>query len=86
MPIDLSTPGGATLALLPELVLTIWGLGLLLLTAWRHRTAQDTRLVGLLVAAGLRLRRAGHRLAGVAWCAPGRTYVDDRARRVPICQ
>ncbi len=52
MPIDLSTPGGATLALLPELILTLWGLVLLLVTAWRHRTAQDMRLVGLLSLPG----------------------------------
>ncbi len=37
MPIDLATPGGATLALLPELVLTVWALGCCSDVAWRHR-------------------------------------------------
>lgn len=48
MGIDLATPGGATLALLPELLLTGWALVVLLAVAWRHRTAADTRFVGLL--------------------------------------
>jgi NADH-quinone oxidoreductase subunit N len=52
MPIDLSTPGGATLALLPELVLTVWALAVLLLTAWRHRGAEDSRAVGLFAVPG----------------------------------
>jgi NADH-quinone oxidoreductase subunit N len=55
MPIDLSTPGGAVLALLPELVLTAWALVILLLIAWRHTTAADTRLVGQLSVIGYAL-------------------------------
>lgn len=52
MPIDLASPSGATLALLPELLLTGWALVVLLVIAWRHRSAADTRLVGVLSIAG----------------------------------
>jgi NADH-quinone oxidoreductase subunit N len=55
MPVDLSSPGGATLALLPELILTAWALVVLLVVAWRHRTAHDTRLVGALSLPGYAL-------------------------------
>lgn len=48
MPIDLTTPGGATLALLPELMLTGWALVVLLVAAWRHRSAADMQFVGVL--------------------------------------
>src|SRR3972149_11848178 len=52
MPIDLSTPGGAVLGLLPELALTAWALVMLMVIAWRHTTVADTRLVGQLSIAG----------------------------------
>ncbi len=52
MLIDLSTPGGAALALLPEIVLTAWALVVLLVASWRHRTAQDSRTVGILSIIG----------------------------------
>ncbi len=55
MLIDLSTPSGAVLALLPELMLTFWALVMLLLIAWRHTTAADTRLVGKLSILGYAL-------------------------------
>jgi NADH-quinone oxidoreductase subunit N len=48
MPIDLTTPGGVTLALVPEVVLTAWALILMLVAAWRHRDARVRRDVGLL--------------------------------------
>ena len=48
MPIDLTTPGGVTLALIPELVLTAWALVLMLVAAWRHQDAMVRRDVGLL--------------------------------------
>src|SRR3989454_984433 len=41
------------LALLPELVLTAWSLVLLLLIAWRHRTAADLRFAGCVTLAAL---------------------------------
>ena len=52
MPIDLSSPAGLTLALLPEVVLTAWSLVVLLVVAWRHRTAADSRLAGTLSLVG----------------------------------
>ncbi len=57
--IDLSTPGGATLALLPELLLTGWTLVVLMVVAWRHKTAADIRLVGMLSLAGYLLAALG---------------------------
>ena len=59
MLIDLSTPGGATLALLPELLLTAWALVVLLVVAWRHKTAHDMRLVGTLSLVGYALAGLG---------------------------
>src|SRR3989442_159526 len=44
---------GELLALLPELVLTAWSLVLLLLIAWRHRTAADLRFAGCVTLAAL---------------------------------
>jgi hypothetical protein len=44
--LDLQTPLGVTLALLPEIVLTAASLVALLLNAWRHTTAADSRLAG----------------------------------------
>ena len=51
--IDLSTPAGITTALLPEILLTVWSLLALLVVAWRHRTAADSRLVGWVSFAGV---------------------------------
>lgn len=53
MRLDLSTPLGITLALLPEVVLSLWVLVILLVVSWRHRTEQDSRLAGWLSLAGL---------------------------------
>jgi len=46
MTLDLSTSKGLMLGLLPELVLTGWGLVLLAVVAWRHNTARDLRVAG----------------------------------------
>jgi NADH-quinone oxidoreductase subunit N len=51
--IDMSRPTGMALALLPELLLTGAALVALLVTAWRHRTAADSRFVGLVSLAGV---------------------------------
>ena len=64
MPIDVSTAGGATLAMLPELMLTGWALVVLLVVSWRHRTAADTRLVGALSIFGYVLA-----MAATGWLA-----------------
>jgi NADH-quinone oxidoreductase subunit N len=51
--LDLSTYGGLTLALLPELVLTGWAMVLLLVVAWRHRTPGDLRVAGWIALAAV---------------------------------
>ena len=51
--IDLSTPLGITIALLPEIILSIAALFVLLVVSWRHRTAADSRLAGWLSLLGV---------------------------------
>lgn len=51
--IDLSSPGGLVVALLPEMVLTGWALVILLAAAWRHREEADQQLAGQLALLGL---------------------------------
>lgn len=51
--LDLHTPSGTTLALMPELILSGAALVVLLLNAWRHRTADDSRLAGWVSLAGV---------------------------------
>ncbi|MGH7701843.1 MAG: NADH-quinone oxidoreductase subunit N, partial [Gemmatimonadales bacterium] len=58
-PIDLATPLGVTVALLPEVLLTVCAMGVLLVVSWRHRTAADSRLAGWLSLAGLVIAGAG---------------------------
>lgn len=53
MSLDLSLSRDMLTALLPELVLTVWALVLLVVVAWRHRTAADLRLAGWVTLAGL---------------------------------
>ena len=60
--LDMSTPAGITLGLLPEVLLTGWCLIVLLVASWRHDSAQDSRLAGWLSFAGVVLSAAG-----VAW-------------------
>jgi len=58
-PIDMARPAGMALALLPELILTAASLVALLVTAWRHQTAADSRLVGWVSLAGVAAAGAG---------------------------
>ncbi len=51
--IDLNSPGGLLVALLPEMVLTGWALVILVASAWRHRDDADQRLAGQLALLGL---------------------------------
>jgi len=53
MNLDLSTSKGLMIGLLPELVLTVWGLVLLAVVAWRHKTPRDLRLAGWITLAAL---------------------------------
>ena len=57
--LDLSTPWGMTLGLLPEILLCFWALVVLLVLSWRHETAADSRLAGWLSFAGVVLSAAG---------------------------
>jgi NADH-quinone oxidoreductase subunit N len=57
-PIDLSTPWGVTVALLPEVVLSGWALLVLLVVSWRHQGPEDSRLAGWLSFAGVVLSGA----------------------------
>ena len=47
MPLDLTTPGGVALALLPELVLVVGTMALILVGVWRPQSEAQQRLVGL---------------------------------------
>ena len=60
--LDMSTPEGLALGLLPEIVLTAWSLIVLLVASWRHQTAEDSRLSGWLSFVGVVLSGAA-----VAW-------------------
>jgi NADH-quinone oxidoreductase subunit N len=53
MPIDLMTPSGVLLALLPEVTLTVAALGVLLVASWRHQGPVASRLAGWLALAAL---------------------------------
>jgi len=53
MTLDLSVYPQLLTALLPELVLSAWGVMLLLVVAWRHRTARDLRVAGWLTLVAL---------------------------------
>ena len=60
--LDMSTPYGITLGLLPEVLLTAWSLIVLLVASWKHETVADSRLAGWLSFAGVVLSAGG-----VAW-------------------
>jgi len=81
--LDLANSRDLLRALLPELALTLAGMVLLLVIAWRHRTAADVRLAGWVTLAGLAGRGRGGVVAVVAHgaCdrAPAMIAVDDFA-------
>jgi NADH-quinone oxidoreductase subunit N len=68
--LDLATPAGVTLALLPEILLSGWALIVLLVVAWRHRTAEDSRLAAWLSFAGVAVAAAGLAALWVNRAAP----------------
>ena len=51
--LDLSTPWGVTVALLPEILISVAALLVLLVVSWRHSTAEDSRLAGWLSLMGI---------------------------------
>ncbi|MGH7499121.1 MAG: NADH-quinone oxidoreductase subunit N [Gemmatimonadales bacterium] len=57
--LDLTTPLGITIALLPEILLTVAALAVLLVVSWRHSTADDSRLAGWLSLLGIAVSGAG---------------------------
>lgn len=79
MPIDLSSPAGATLALLPELLLTLWALVVLLYVAWRHRDGQDMRTAGMLSLLGYVLA-----FLATGWLAWQRAHADGLSLMVAL--
>lgn len=80
MIIDLATPLGATLSLLPELMLTGWALIVLLVVAWKHQTVGDSLLAGRLSLVGIGFTAL---VGGVLWWAraeaagPGMVALDE---------
>jgi NADH-quinone oxidoreductase subunit N len=52
-PLDVRVPLDATIALLPEILLCLGAMVVLLVNAWRHRTAADSRLAGWIALASL---------------------------------
>ena len=57
--LDMGTPQGITLGLIPEILITGWALIVLLVASWRHGTAEDSRLAGWLSFAGVAVSGAG---------------------------
>jgi len=52
-PIDVASPAGMIIGLLPEAVLSFWGIVVLLVAGARHRSQEDQRLAGHLALVGL---------------------------------
>ena len=83
MNLDLSQSRDLLLALLPELLLTGAGMALLLVIAWRHRTAADLRLAGWVTLAGLAAAGAAawwlwwHTARATGGGSPAMIAVDD---------
>ena len=53
MVVNLTTPAGMSLAMFPEIVLTLVALALMLLAGWRNKGEEDQRLAGQLALGGL---------------------------------
>jgi NADH-quinone oxidoreductase subunit N len=64
--LDLTTPLGLLASVLPESVLTLASLVVLLMTAWRHTTAADSRRAGWATLVGLVLGAAA---VGYLWAS-----------------
>jgi NADH-quinone oxidoreductase subunit N len=72
IPIDMSTPAGLALALLPEVILSVAILAVTLLIAWRHQGAGASRKAGWLSLVSLAFAgAAAFWLAGVVPDDPG---------------
>ena len=62
--LDLTSPLGITISLIPEIALSICAMLVLLVVSWRHKTAADSRLAGWLSVASLIVTGAA-----LAWLA-----------------
>ena len=62
--LDLTSPLGITISLIPEIVLSICAMLVLLVVSWRHKTAADSRLAGWLSVLSLIVTGAA-----LAWLA-----------------
>lgn len=79
MILDLALAGGLLRALLPELLLALAAMVVLLLAAWRHRTARDLRLAASVSLAGLALSAAA-----VWWLWWNHARVDGFAPMIAV--
>lgn len=79
MNINLFHPLGAILGQLPEVVLTVFALVGLMVAAWRHRSAEDSRLSGWVALAG-----TGSALAALAWLWMNHARPMDQAWMVAL--
>ncbi len=82
--IDLRSPLGLAIALLPEILLSVWALIVLLVVSWRHRTAEDSRLAGLDRPRGTPGERGGTGRAVGERRHAGRAAPDGGPRPVPL--
>jgi len=62
--LDLMSPIGVTIALLPEVLLSTWILVVLLVIAWRHERVEDSYLAGWLSLIGVGIAAVG---VGILW-------------------
>jgi NADH-quinone oxidoreductase subunit N len=80
MPLDLSTPLGILVAITPEVVLSLCALVVLLVVAWRHDGAADSRLAGWLALGSIGLAAAAEiwlwRSGAASAAAPGMVTLD----------
>ncbi len=79
MTINVAHPLGVMLALLPEAFLVLFALLALLVVAWRHRTAQDSRLAGWVSLAGLLAASAA-----LAWLWVGHTRAAGATNMIAL--
>jgi NADH-quinone oxidoreductase subunit N len=80
MPLDLSTPLGILVAITPEVVLSLCAIVVLLVVAWRHDGAADSRLAGWLALGSIGLTAAAEiwlwRSGAASAAAPGMVTLD----------
>jgi NADH-quinone oxidoreductase subunit N len=68
--LDLRTPLGVSIALLPEILLSVWAMLVLLVIAWRHERTEDSYLAGWLSFAGVLVAGAGLAILWIGGATP----------------